>query len=82
MSSLTRQVCATGTDTSCPSLRCASVAAMSIALTRSLFLPLLLLVSSVVWTMAADPVISPRQIQVGNLVYAGTKTSKCFSDCR
>lgn len=29
---------------------------------------------------AADGVISPRQVQVGNLVYAGTKTSKCFSD--
>lgn len=28
----------------------------------------------------ADGIISPRQVQVGNLVYAGTKTSKCFSD--
>jgi hypothetical protein len=31
-------------------------------------------------TTAADGVISPRQVQVGNLVYAGNKTSKCFSD--
>ena len=29
---------------------------------------------------AADAVISPRQVQVGNLIYATTKTSKCFSD--
>lgn len=29
---------------------------------------------------AADGVISPRQVQVGNLIYASSKTSKCFSD--
>jgi len=40
----------------------------------------LLLILCPVLLMAADGVISPRQVQVGNLVYAGNKTSKCFSD--
>jgi len=40
----------------------------------------LLLILCPVLLLAADGVISPRQVQVGNLVYAGNKTSKCFSD--
>jgi len=40
----------------------------------------LLLILCPVLLMAADGVISARQVQVGNLVYAGNKTSKCFSD--
>jgi len=40
----------------------------------------LLLILCPVLLMAADGVINPRQVQVGNLVYAGNKTSKCFSD--
>lgn len=40
----------------------------------------LLLILCPVLLMAADGVISPRQVQVANLVYAGNKTSKCFSD--
>jgi hypothetical protein len=51
-----------------------SVGAMSVIrlVLLSMLLPALL--------TAADGAISPRQVQVGNLVYAGTKTSKCFSD--
>jgi Domain of unknown function (DUF4159) len=56
-----------------PQSRRRSVSAMSGLLRLMLLLLPLVLV-------AADGVISPRQIQVGNLVYAGTKTSKCFSD--
>jgi hypothetical protein len=41
-------------------------------------LRLLLLVMLVLPALAAD--LPPRQVQVGNLVYAGTKTSTCFSD--
>jgi len=41
-----------------------------------LWLPLLVATA----VNAADGAVSPRQIQVGNLIYAGTKTSKCFSD--
>lgn len=51
-----------------------SVNAMSAAL-RSLLLVLLALP-----LIGADGTPSPRQVQVGNLVYAGTKTSTCFSD--
>lgn len=54
--------------------RVPSVAAMSttLRLLLVLLLPALLI--------AADNTVAPRQVQVGNLVYAGTKTSKCFSD--
>lgn len=55
-----------------------SLDAMSAALRLVLILPLILL--SVAAMPGAEGTISPRQIQVGNLVYAGTKTSKCFSD--
>ena len=40
---------------------------------------ILILLSFSAWLVAADTVPS-RQVQVGNVVYAGTKTSKCFSD--
>lgn len=56
-----------------PQSRCRSVSAMSDLLRLvMLLLPLAL--------FAADGVISPRQVHVGNLVYAGNKTSQCFSD--
>ena len=56
-----------------PDLRRRSVGGMSILLRLLLILLPLSLI-------AADAVISPRQVQVGNLIYATTKTSKCFSD--
>jgi hypothetical protein len=43
-------------------------------------LPLLLLVFSPLLLLSVESGISPRQVQVGNLIYAGNKTSKCFSD--
>jgi hypothetical protein len=50
---------------------------------RPLLLALLLLSGAAAGTVAqeaAATVASSRQVQVGNLVYAGNKTSKCFSD--
>ena len=43
---------------------------------------LVLLLPLTLWSplQAADGVISPRQVQVGNLIYATSKTSTCFSD--
>lgn len=63
-----------------PRRRLLSVGGMSaLPHLRVLLLSLLVLLLPVALG-AADGVIIPRQVQVGNLIYASSKTSKCFSD--